>query len=351
MDIKEFLLKNNLDAILITSMINIRYFSQFTGTEAKVLITNNDNYIFVDSRYYEQAKMQCDDYQVILIKNNDFENMLHELVTNLHIKNIGFEGNKLDFYSFNKISTLIKANYFNVDLTILRAEKNEDEINFIKKACLIAKDAYEYIFSIIKPGMSEKEVALKMQLYVLKHNAEKISFDTIVASGLRSSLPHGVASDKIIEENDFVTIDFGCFYQGYCSDFTRTICVGLNPNKKLKEIYNIVLEAQQLAIKAIRPGIRACDIDKIARDYITKKGYGEYFGHGLGHGIGLEIHELPNINASSLIVLKPNHIITIEPGIYLPELGGVRIEDDILVTEKGYENLTNLNKDLLLIQN
>lgn len=351
MDVKEFMLKNSLDAILVTSAVNISYFAGFSGTEAIVLLAGSKDYILVDSRYYEQAKQQTPGFTVLLITPKNCENELATIVRNENVKRIGFEANDLTVASFNRLSRVVKAEYFSVDLGVFRAVKSAAEINKIEQACSITKKAYEYIFSTIKAGMTEKDIALLLQKFILDNGAEAISFATIVASGQRGSLPHGVASDKIIEPNDFVTIDFGCLYQGYRSDFTRTVCVGQAPNKELVAIYHVVLQAQELAIAAIKPGVKACDIDKIARDYISELGYGDYFGHGLGHGIGLENHELPFINSTSQTILQPGHIITIEPGIYLPHLGGIRIEDDILVTEDGHKNLTNLTKKLLLLNN
>jgi len=182
-----------------------------------------------------------------------------------------------------------------------------------------------------------------------KRGASKLSFESIVASGKRSSLPHGVASNKIIEDGDMITLDFGCIYNGYCSDMTRTLVLG-KANNKQKEIYNVVLEAQKTSLAAIKPGITGEELDTIARNIISEKGYGQYFGHGLGHGVGLEVHELPHVNVRGKVPMEPGMMITIEPGIYIPDFGGVRIEDLVLVTEDGYKVLSNSTKDLIELE-
>ena len=196
--------------------------------------------------------------------------------------------------------------------------------------------------------MTELQVSNELEFFMRKRGATSSSFDTIVASGVRSALPHGVASDKVIEVGDFVTLDFGAIYNGYISDTTRTVAVG-EPSEQLKEIYQVVLDSQLLALEKVKPGMTGKEADAIARDYIASKGYGEAFGHSLGHGIGLEVHEGPGLSFRSDVVLEPGMVITIEPGIYLPNIGGVRIEDDALVTENGLEKLTHSTKELLIL--
>ncbi|MEG0368216.1 MAG: M24 family metallopeptidase, partial [Coprobacillus sp.] len=222
-------------------------------------------------------------------------------------------------------------------------------IDTIKKAIEITDDAYDYILDFIKIGMSEIQIANELNKFILDQGATGMSFDTIVASGKRGSMPHGVASEKLIEENDFVTIDFGVFYNGYCSDMTRSFVVGNNPDPELVKIYNVVKEAQQLACYGIKANMSANEVDAIARNYIKEHGYGEYFNHGLGHSIGLEIHELPYVSPTSREILKTNQIVTIEPGIYIPELGGIRIEDDVLIMEDGAIQLNRSSKELIYI--
>lgn len=224
--------------------------------------------------------------------------------------------------------------------------KTDSEIKILKEAAQIADAAFEHILSFIRPGVSEIEVSNELEFFMRKQGATSSSFDIIVASGLRSALPHGVASEKVIEKGDFVTLDFGAYYKGYCSDITRTIAVG-EPSDKLKEIYNVVLEAQIRGVNGIKAGLTGREADALTRDYITEKGYGEYFGHSTGHGVGLEIHEAPGLAFRSETVLEPGMAVTVEPGIYIPGVGGVRIEDDIIITSEGNEGSRSLRKNLL----
>ena len=202
-----------------------------------------------------------------------------------------------------------------------------------------------HILNFTKPGMKEIEVSNELISFMKGLGASKESFDIIVASGKRGALPHGAASNKVIEDGDFVTIDYGCVYNGYCSDITRSFLVG-KQNKKMEEVYKIVKAAQEAAIKGVKAGIKACEVDKIARDYITSKGYGEYFIHSTGHGLGIEVHDPISVSSKSDMVLEENMIITVEPGIYIPNVGGIRIEDDVLVTKDGYKVMTSACKRL-----
>lgn len=231
----------------------------------------------------------------------------------------------------------------------LRNIKDEKEIKNIKKACDIASKAYKHILDFVKPGMREVEVSNEIESFMKSLGASKVSFDTIVASGIRGSMPHGTASNKIINEGDFVTIDYGCIYGGYCSDITRSFLVG-DSNKKLEKVYRIVKEAQEAAIKMVKAGIRASEVDKAARNYIESKGYGKYFTHSTGHGVGIVVHDPISVSSKSDMILQENMVITIEPGIYIPNVGGIRIEDDVLVTKDGCKVLTSACKRLRKIR-
>jgi Xaa-Pro aminopeptidase len=224
--------------------------------------------------------------------------------------------------------------------------KDAEEIARIRKAVRIAEKAFSDVLKLVKPGISEKDIALDIEFKMRALGAENAAFDTIVASGQRSSMPHGRASDKKLRKGDFVTVDFGCLYHGYASDITRTVVLG-KASEKQKSIYNIVLSAQKAACKAVKPGLACARLDGVARDMIMKAGYGDYFGHGLGHGIGTIVHDKPVLNPQSNDVLEPGMVVTIEPGIYIPNWGGVRIEDDVLVTANGGQVLSRLPKDLL----
>lgn len=230
----------------------------------------------------------------------------------------------------------------------LRLIKTEDELAILQRAADIADETFEHICTYIRPGVSELDVANEMERYMRSLGATQSSFDSIVASGVRGALPHGVASDKLIEEGELVTLDFGALYNGYISDITRTVAVG-EPSEQMKEVYEIVLAAQKRGVEQIRPGMKASEADKVVRDVIVEKGYGEAFGHSTGHGIGLEVHEMPALSSRNDTVLQCGMTVTVEPGIYLPGIGGVRIEDDIVLTETGNRRLTKSSKELRIL--
>lgn len=348
--IKEIMDNNNLDGILVSDLRNIRYLTGFKASAALVLLTKKQNYLFVDARYYEMAKAQVDNYQIILIEQTNQLQLVNDIIVANNIKRLGFEADQLVVSKYLEYQKNLQTTLVGLSLAKLRMIKSETEIALIKKACAITDQAYEKLLTNIKVGMSELDVEKKLKNIILELGADDFSFEPIIASGKRSSLPHGIASEKIIEAGDFITIDFGVFYQGYASDMTRTFVMSKINNVQLAEIYDIVLQAQKLAITSLKPGIQAFEVDKIARDYISEKGYGDYFNHGLGHSFGLEIHEAPFLNRLDQTILSVGMVLTIEPGIYLPEVGGVRIEDDILITEDGYEILTKADKKLIIIE-
>ena len=232
------------------------------------------------------------------------------------------------------------------ELSLLRAVKDEGEIEKLARAEQIGDEAFSYILTQIKPGITELEIAAKLEYYMKSHGAQEKGFDTIAASGLHSAMPHAVPSEKVLEKGDFLTLDFGCKYQGYCSDMTRTVVIG-KANEKQKEIYKIVLEAQEAALAGLRAGMTGAEGDALARKVIEEAGCGDYFGHGLGHSVGLEIHEKPALSPKDQTILRPGIIETVEPGIYIPGLGGVRIEDMTVITENGIKNLTSSPKELI----
>ncbi|MFZ5966255.1 MAG: M24 family metallopeptidase [Bacillota bacterium] len=338
--------EKDLDAVLIYKPENRRYISGFTGSSGYALITREKAYFITDFRYIEQSSNQCQGYEIV---QHDNSKTVISILHNLKLRNLGFEEDFVTYGQYLEMKEKLEATeliplkgLFNT----LRIKKYDQEIQYIQKAAQIADEAFTYICDFIKPGVKEIDVALELEMFMKKKGASGISFESIVASGVRSSLPHGVASDKIIEDGDFVTLDFGCIYNGYCSDMTRTVVVG-SASDKQKEIYRIVLEAQEAALTAIKPGVSGFDVDKIARDIIAKNGYGDYFGHSLGHGVGLEIHESPRLSPASTDQLEAGMIVTDEPGIYLPDFGGVRIEDLILVTEDGCKILSKSPKELI----
>ncbi|EUJ24895.1 aminopeptidase YpdF [Listeria grandensis FSL F6-0971] len=347
--IQALLTDHKIEAILVTSDYNRRYVADFTGTTGMALITPKNAFFITDFRYTEQAAKQAIGYEIRQNKGPIFE-AVEGIISELGIKVLSFEEAYVTVAEHKLMQSYFSAKLepFSDLLEAMRKVKTASELSAIKTACEIADAAFKHILTFIKPGLTELEVSNELEFFMRRNGASGSSFDTIVASGLRSALPHGVASDKIIEVGDFVTMDYGCYYNGYCSDMTRTIAIG-EPSPKLKEIYAVTLEAQLKVIEALKPGMTGIEADAIARDHIASKGYGEAFGHSLGHGIGLEIHEGPNLSMKSPNVLVPGNVVTDEPGIYLPGIGGVRIEDDILITETGNEVLTHSPKELIIL--
>lgn len=341
--------EENLDSFLITSPYNLRYLTNFTGTTGLAVITLEKAFFITDFRYTEQAAAQAQGFEIIKNVGPIFEEVA-DLVQKEGLRELGFEETTVSFLEYSVLEEIIDAQLIPISGMIeeLREIKDEEEIAIIEKACSIADLAYDHILKMIQPGMTEIEVANQLDFYMRSLGASGVSFETIVASGLRSAMPHGVASKKIIEQGDLITIDFGCYYEGYVSDMTRTFAIG-DPGEQLKEIYQIVLEAQLAVLEVAKPGVTGKQLDAVARDYITKHGYGEAFGHSTGHGIGLEIHEGPNVSVRAEKQFVPGNIITDEPGIYLPGIGGVRIEDDLLITSDRNRVLTHSPKELIIL--
>ncbi|MDQ6599619.1 aminopeptidase P family protein [Bacillus salipaludis] len=347
--LRESFAANGIEGILITSPYNRRYVSNFTGTAGVVLISSEKALFITDFRYIEQASKQCQGFEIIKFSTTIPEEVAKQ-AKQLGINKLGFEADYLTFSEFKSYEKEIEGELLPVSGVIekLRLIKTDAEIKILKEAADIADAAFKHILDFIRPGKTELEVANELEFFMRRAGATSSSFDTIVASGKRSALPHGVASDKVIETGDFVTLDYGAYYKGYVSDITRTVAVG-QPDEKLKNIYEIVLDAQLKGMEGIKPGMTGKEADALTRDYITEKGFGEYFGHSTGHGIGLEVHEGPALSFRSDLVLEPGMVVTCEPGIYIPGLGGVRIEDDTLVTKTGNEALTHSTKDLIIL--
>ncbi|KAB8128459.1 aminopeptidase P family protein [Gracilibacillus oryzae] len=347
--LRDLLKEEKVEAMLITSAVNRRYITGFTGTAGAALITPDKAYFITDFRYTEQAKEQVKDFHIIEHKE-PIPEVINNLLKENDIHSIGFEKSTLTYEGYEQYRSKIDANFVPVGAIIekIRLIKTEDEINILKKACNIVDQTFEHILNYIKPGVKEIDVANELEFYMRKLGAQSSSFDIIVASGYRSALPHGVASEKEIKAGELVTMDFGALYQGYCSDITRTVAVG-EISDELHNIYDIVLEAQKRGVAGIKPGLTAKEADALTRDYIKSKGYGEYFGHSTGHGLGLEVHEVPGLSFRSDEILKSGMVVTVEPGIYVPETGGCRIEDDIIITENGNERLTHAPKELITI--
>lgn len=339
----------DLDAFLVTDILNVCYLSGFTGSTAVALITKSDSILITDFRYAEQAESECPGMRLQLVESHWVAGA-PEAIESCHAQCVGFESHGLSFHDWMELSAVVSGVHFLAQDDLvgqLRYIKDDGEINLIKEAARIADLAYDHISGVLKPGIRECEIALELEHFMRQQGAEKEAFDSIVASGPRSALPHGKSTGRGIGIGDMVVMDYGAKYQGYHSDITRTVMLG-SPDGKQQQIWNIVREAQEIAIAAVRPGISGGDVDAVAREYITSRGHGEHFGHGLGHGLGLDIHDGRILGRRSETVLEPGMVVTVEPGIYIPGWGGVRIEDDVLVTESGAEVLTKAPKTLSL---
>jgi Xaa-Pro aminopeptidase len=347
--LRQALIDHDLDALLITNNYNLRYMTGFTGTAGVAIVSKEAAIFITDFRYIEQASTQIKEFQIVQHSRPIFIEVGKQL-KNMGVKTVGFEKDTMTYTYYELYRANISAQIVPVSGIVekIRLIKTPEEINIIKAACEIADNAFTHIVNYIKPGLTELDVSNELEFFMRKQGATSSSFDTIVASGIRSALPHGVATTKVIEQGDFVTLDFGALYNGYISDMTRTIAVG-QPSEKLVEMYNAVLKAQLLAVEKVGPGMTGIEADAIARDYLKSIGYGEAFGHSTGHGIGLEVHEGPGLSCRSSTVLQPNMVVTIEPGVYVPGIGGVRIEDDIIITNSGNELLTHSTKELIIL--
>ncbi|WP_378955582.1 M24 family metallopeptidase [Pelosinus sp. sgz500959] len=347
--LRRFMSEQGIQGMLITKPENRRYFSGFSGSTGTLFISDTESKLLTDFRYIEQATNEAKQYEILRYTANPYE-LVSEMTSKLGLEIIGFESDFVTYGTYTKlVESMPTLQLLPVEIDGLRMVKDMDEVALIKKAVEIADSAFLQILSFIKPGISEQAVALELEYQMRKLGAEKPAFDTIVASGKRGALPHGRASQKLIELGDFVTMDFGAVYQGYHSDMTRTICIG-TATEKQREVYEIVLAAQLAGVKAVGPGKTGKEIDAVARKIITDAGFGDYFGHGLGHSLGLHIHEDPRLSPSNTqTVLMENMVVTVEPGIYLPEWGGIRIEDTVLVSTDGCQILTASSKHLIEI--
>ncbi len=344
--INDILKRKNLEAIIITSPQNLYYFSGFTGGEGLLLFTPEKKYIIVDGRYTIQAKEQTRGFEVI-----EYKTLPYRIVADMGFDKIGFEDKTISYNSFkmmNRAMPAVTAIGVSDELNEYRKVKKEEECKFIRRAEQIGDMAFEHILPFIKPGITEREIALELEYFMKRQGASALSFDTIVAVGERSALPHANLTDKRVEDGKVVLMDYGCVYNGYCSDMTRTVAVGY-ADDKTKNIYDIVLKAQLAAIDSIKAGVYNKDVDKVARDIIADAGYDENFNHSLGHGIGLEVHEQPNLSPRSEDTLKTGNIVSVEPGIYLEGFFGIRIEDIVMVRDNDCENFTHSRKDLIIL--
>lgn len=342
--IHDLLQAEELDAILIFGLPNVRYLSGFTGSDGVLLIKPDETVFLTDSRYLTQAQDQVKASRIHCYKKK-LAAIAEELL-NFDCKRVGFDAEAISVARYEdlaKTASLVAWFPLSTKLETLRGIKTTSELASLTTAANLNHQAFELTLPFIKPGITEQQIALELEFNLKRLGGETNAFDFIVASGIRGALPHGVASNKKLQSGELVTIDFGTRINGYYSDETVTLALG-NIDRKLRQIFDIVLEAHDLALAAIRPGLPICNLDAVARNFIASNGYGECFGHGLGHGVGLEVHEYPIVSSRNEQSLLAGMVITVEPGIYIPEIGGVRIEDAIVVTETGFDALTSIPK-------
>ncbi|MDE6781526.1 MAG: aminopeptidase P family protein, partial [Ruminococcus sp.] len=338
------------DCALITSDINRWYFTGMKSSAGIVVAFPEKQYLLIDFRYIEKARATVKNAEVVELVNT--RKQLAEILRKHNVRTMAVESETMTVKSLNgyrKILpeiTIDDSDSLSNAINHLRAVKDENEIYCIRKAQEIAEKSLDELMPFIRAGKTQREVAMELNRLMFANGAEDLSFETIVLSGADTSMPHGVPSDKKICNGDFVLMDFGAVWNGYHSDMTRTICVG-EPDSEMKKVYNTVLEAQLAALEYAKAGVTGKELDRIARDIIEKAGYGENFGHSLGHGVGLEIHEKPNASPNNESVLEKNSIVTIEPGIYIAGKFGVRIEDFVILTENGCDNLTKYAKNII----
>lgn len=340
----------NADCALITSDVNRRYFTGMKSSAGIALVFPEKMYLLIDFRYIEKARATIRNAEVIEFVNAGKQ--LPELLAKHNVKTMAIESETMtvktlsSYRHFLKEVTIDDSDSLSNAINRLRAVKDDDEISCIRKAQEIAEKSLDELLPFIRAGKTEREVALELNRLMFANGAEDLSFETIVLSGTNTSMPHGVPSDKKIQNDEFVLMDFGAVWKGYHSDMTRTICIG-EPDEEMKKVYNIVLEAQLSALEYAKAGITGKELDSVARNIIERAGYGENFGHSLGHGVGLEIHEKPNASPNNNSVLEKNSVVTVEPGIYIAGKFGVRIEDFVILTENGCDNLTKYAKNII----
>lgn len=350
--LKAYLKTAPFDATLIVSPENRFYFTNFASSDGYLLVSADRAVFITDGRYIEAAQNTIKDCEVML--QTQSISQIKDVFSALGAKSVAVEAERMSLKEYAEFAQALEG----VDIVCdgeldkaikeIRSIKNEVEVEKIIKAQRIAEAAFEHILTFIKEGVTEKEVALELDYYMLSHGADGLSFETIAVSGKNSSKPHGVPSDKKIEKGDFVTMDFGAVVEGYHSDMTRTVAVGFVTDEQ-KNVYETVLKAQEAAQTAASSGVCCTDVDKAARDVIEDAGYGEYFNHSTGHGVGVEIHEYPRLSTVCKAPLSVGNVVTDEPGIYIPEKFGVRIEDMLLITENGCKNLTRAPKELIIL--
>lgn len=346
-------LPEEMDCALITSDINRRYFTGMRSSAGTVLCFREEAYLIIDFRYIEKARQAAQG--CVVLQQDNLYAQIRTLLEKHGAKRMAVEAMELTLSRFAQLEEklgdcieLDDSNALSKAVYACRMVKEPEELRKIKDAQQLAETAFQHILTIIRPGVTEREIQMELDFTMIRLGAEDLSFPTIALTGASTSMPHGVPAFKVVEKGDFVLMDYGAVVDGYHSDMTRTVAVG-PPSEEMEKVYHVVLEAQKKCLDAVHAGMTGQQLDAVARTHIAQAGYGEYFGHSLGHGVGLEIHEYPNASPASGTVLRPGHVITVEPGIYLPGRFGVRIEDFAAVTEMGCENLTKAPKELIIL--
>ncbi len=347
--LRRFFDESDLDLLLIEHQINLRYLSGFSGSEGSLLLSPEGGWFVCDSRYTVQADKEVSGVQVV--EQSQRQEGIAELIRQAGVRRIGFEATHTTVSAHQGMMVRLPEITFvplGQELDAIRSCKDAQELQLLADVAALASSALETVLPLVRPGMVEADLALELEFAMRRNGSEGAGFDIIVASGVRGAMPHGRASNKRIESGDLVTIDFGAVQQGYHSDETVTVAVG-GASQRQQEIYQVVLDAHDRAIAAVRPSITCRELDAVARDHIREQGFGEYFGHGLGHGVGLAVHEKPVVSPRSDAVVEEGMVFTIEPGIYIPGFGGVRIEDTVAVTADGCRLLTTAPKQLQIL--
>ena len=348
--IRAALRDKSLEGIIIARPEDRFWASGFTGSAGTVLVTLQDAVLMTDFRYTEQAAAEAPGFRIV--EGRPESDVLAGIITNSGASRIGFDPSYATVLWHEHLMEQIKGIALvphEQPIIGLRSRKTPSELDLMAKAARIADAAFLAALEEIKPGAKERDVALEIELFMRREGAERLAFDIIVVSGKRSSMPHGRATDKLIEKGDFVTIDYGAVVSGYCSDATRTVVVG-RASEEQRRIYDLVLKAQMAALEAIGPGKDCAVIDGVARRIVEEAGHAQHFGHTLGHGVGVAVHEMPSLSERAAgILLVPGNVVSVEPGVYIPGWGGVRIEDLVAITGEGYRNMTSVPKQLIEI--
>ncbi|GEA15978.1 peptidase M24 [Moorella sp. E308F] len=350
--LRRLMTAEGIKALWVRQEENRRYLSGFTGDSGQLLITTTSQYILTDGRFTEQAREEAPDFEVVDLGNKPWEQLGATLAA-AGVAELHFEAEHLSYATYEEFLEQAKDWPRPVKLKPvkglverLRQVKEEAEVQLLQKAIDLADAGFRHLLQILRPGVSERDIALELEYFLGKQGSSGPSFTTIIASGHRAALPHGVASGRVLQPGDLVVMDFGAVYEGYHSDLTRTVALApVAP--EWRHLYHVVLEAQERAIAAIRPGMTGREVDAIAREHIAAAGYGPYFSHGLGHGVGLAVHEGPTLSSRSEVKLSPGMVVTVEPGIYLPGRGGIRIEDVVLVQENSARILSHAPREFI----